>query len=463
MPENAQTHPCNINCATCVLTVYLCTMNPRIHRVFSFGQSAGFVSRQDIILKALHWAEAASCFHYFTDNQLGATYPYGGFPHMLAVGAKQRFSVRNNSVFADLQDFLKEQSDWVIGYFGYDLKNEIEDLTSRNPDYLQFEDAGFYVPEHIIFFQDQSIEIASFAEPEPIWQAIVQTEISQASSPLFEGVIQQRTSRDTYLSTVRQLQEHILDGDMYEINYCVEFFAEQAKLQPLQAYLALNALSPMPFSVFGKMDQQYLLCASPERFLKKSGNRLISMPIKGTIRRGLSSEEDTILKATLQNSEKERAENMMIVDLVRNDLARSAVPGSVKVEEMFGIYTFEALHQMISTVSAESRPEVNLLETIQNAFPMGSMTGAPKIMSMNRIDQYEDRKRGIYSGAMGYYTPDGDFDFNVIIRSIFYNAATQYLSFSVGSAITYDAVPEQEYEECLLKAQAMRKVLEPLW
>jgi para-aminobenzoate synthetase component I len=193
--------------------------------------------------------------------------------------------------------------------------------------------------------------------------------------------------------------------------------------------------------------------------LKKEGNRLISQPIKGTIRRGENEAEDQLLRQQLRNDEKELAENMMIVDLVRNDLARSARTGSVKVEEMFGIYAFRQVHQMISTVTAQLKEAIPFTEAIRQAFPMGSMTGAPKIRAMELIDQYEQSRRGLFSGAVGYITPEGDFDFNVVIRSILYNAANHYLSFHVGSAITYDSVPEKEYEECLLKAQAIFRAL----
>ncbi len=434
-------------------------MDSRKQQIFSVTEIAGFVSWQDTIRKALHWADSFDYFHFFTDNQTGADYPFGGFSTMLAVGARHVLDVRKGQVFNDLQQFIDSYpNDWVVGYLGYDLKNETEDLKSQNPDFLQFSEAGFYVPEHNIFFYAHSIEIIS-DDPLGILQRIGQAPLPDRFQN-FEGIIQSRTPKEVYLKTVERLKEHILDGDSYEINYCVEFFTENAALNPVEAYLALTELSPMPFSVVGKTDACYLLGASPERFLKKTGNRLISMPIKGTARRGFSLEEDTSLKEQLQSSEKERAENMMIVDLVRNDLARSAVPGTVRVEEMFGIYTFAALHQMISTVSAEIRSGVSLVETIRNAFPMGSMTGAPKIKAMELIEQYEDRKRGLYSGAVGYVTPQGDFDFNVIIRSILYNAATQYLSFSVGSAITYDSIAEKEYEECLLKAQTICQALE---
>ncbi|MDJ1485807.1 anthranilate synthase component I family protein [Cytophagaceae bacterium YF14B1] len=435
-------------------------METRVYQTYSVKDITGFYSLQQFCTQALTWAESQDCFHYFTDNQLGSQYPHGGFRNMLAVGAKERIPLQKDQVFSDMQKYLMtEKNDWIIGFWGYDLKNEIEELQSHNSNPFTLPDAFFYIPEILIFFEDDTITIASFDNLNQVLQTILSTPIAQNSGLSFKGDIQQRTPKEKYLATVEQLREHILDGDIYEINYCMEFFSENAVLQPLQAYQALNTLSPMPFSVYGKVDTHYLLCASPERFLKKERNKLISMPIKGTIRRGVSPDEDVILKDLLHTSVKERAENMMIVDLVRNDLARSARSGSVVVEEMFGVYTFAALHQMISTVVAEIRPEVDTIEAIRNAFPMGSMTGAPKIKAMELIDQYEDLKRGLYSGAVGYFTPEGDFDFNVVIRSIQYDVTQHYLSFSVGSAITYDAIPEQEYAECLLKAQAMYTVL----
>jgi len=244
------------------------------------------------------------------------------------------------------------------------------------------------------------------------------------------------------------------------LNYCVEFFAEQARLEPETVYWALNERSPMPFSAFLRVGNRYLMGASPERFIRKDGTTLTSQPIKGTIRRGLTADEDAQLQTQLLNSEKERAENLMIVDLVRNDLARSAEIGSVRVDELFGIYGFRHVFQMISTISATLRPDCMWTDAIRNAFPMGSMTGAPKIRSMILIDELESSRRGLYSGALGYITPDNDFDFSVVIRSLLYNRERAYASFSVGSAITYDADPEQEWAECLLKARAIRSLLE---
>ncbi len=431
-------------------------MKTRTQQLFAYPSSQKGAYWQQ---KAIQWAIGFSHLHFFTHNNYAENYPYGGFQTLLAAGAETIVPLRKGQIFKDLYDFHASRKDWLIGYLGYDLKNETEKLYSHHPNCTGFPDALFYVPQHLIWFREDGLEIASLDDPEAVFQAIVQTDVPVPVTPLFEGNMQTRTTQETYLQTVQKLHEHILDGDVYEINYCVEFFAENAKLQPLQAFQQLMQLSPMPFSVFGKNENQYLLCASPERFLKKTDNRLISMPIKGTIRRGQTPEEDARQKDYLRHSEKERAENMMIVDLVRNDLARSSMPGSVQVEEMFGIYSFATLHQMISTVTAQLRPSCTWTDAIRHAFPMGSMTGAPKIKSMELIEQYEDARRGLYSGTVGYVTPAGDFDLNVVIRSILYNADTQYLSFSVGSAITYDSVPEQEYAECLLKAQTMQRAL----
>jgi para-aminobenzoate synthetase component 1 len=230
-------------------------------------------------------------------------------------------------------------------------------------------------------------------------------------------------------------------------------------INPYQVYDKLKYKSPVPFGAFFKWDKKYLLCASPERFMTKIGDKVYSQPIKGTTPRSANKADDELQKQHLLNSEKERAENLMIVDLVRNDLSRTAQTGTVMVDELFGIYSFKQVHQMISTVSANPKKEVSVVEIIKSAFPMGSMTGAPKIMAMQLIEQYEQTKRGLYSGAVGYFAPNGNFDFNVVIRSLQFNSKNNYLSFEVGSAITYDSQGEEEYEECLLKASAMVNVL----
>ena len=229
----------------------------------------------------------------------------------------------------------------------------------------------------------------------------------------------------------------------------------------MNVYSILNTISPTPFSTFYKLNNQYLLCASPERFVKKDGDKIISQPIKGTAKRDLTNKtRDEQLKQQLINSQKEKSENVMIVDLVRNDLSKIAARNSVQVDELFGIYSFPQVHQMISTVSATIKDEIDFADMLKASFPMGSMTGAPKYRVMQLIEEYEQTKRGIYSGSFGYITPQNDFDFNVVIRSIVYNEQTKYVSYQVGGAITHYSNAEDEYEECLLKAKAMEKALQ---
>lgn len=417
--------------------------------------------------KALGWAleqqKKADGFVAFLNNN-HINYPNDPFPNRLFIGVKRVISFSNNDAFTALRQAHDEHPSFLVGYWGYDLKNQLEALTSRNSDRLGFPDAYFVEPEWVIDFEADTAIVYGGGDVNDLLNAIqlFSEKADSASHPgqQSKSTIQCRVTDATYIDTVQEIQRHILAGDVYELTYCIEFFAEQVALNPLSVYKALNEKSPMPFSSFIKLGNRYVMGASPERFLKKQRNRIISQPIKGTIRRGKTAAEDAALREQLVNSEKERAENLMIVDLVRNDLARSAETGSVRVDELFGIYGFQQVYQMISTVSATLRSELSWADVIRNAFPMGSMTGAPKIRSMELIDELEVSRRGVYSGAIGFVTPEGDFDFSVVIRTLLYDAANQYASFSVGSAITYDADPQQEWEECLLKAQAIRDVLE---
>ncbi|GAB2771117.1 hypothetical protein GCM10010465_16410 [Actinomadura fibrosa] len=272
--------------------------------------------------------------------------------------------------------------------------------------------------------------------------------------------IQSRIPKEKYLEKVTEMLGHIQRGDIYEANFCQEFFSENAVIDPLRVYEHLNAISRPPFAGFLKLSGKYLLSASPERYLQKKGSTLISQPIKGTAPRGVDPDDDQKRINDLQNDPKERSENVMIVDLVRNDLSKTAKKGSVKVEELCRVYSFEQVHQMISTVTSQLAEGIPVVEVLKTTFPMGSMTGAPKISAMQIIEELEETRRGLYSGAVGYFTPEDDFDFNVVIRSILYNEKEKYVSFSVGGAITSKSLPENEYLECLVKARALKQVLE---
>jgi len=409
----------------------------------------------------LNWVNRFSIFCFLDNHQ------YQIEPHtlecILAAGVKRQFLSHGGNAFENFQSFISEKKSWLFGHLGYDLKNEIEALTSSHPDYIEFPDIFFFEPEIIFRLTENKIYIEGADNPGKIYQEIQNMSLPGSQSPAnWKLSIQERISKKEYIDIINKLRDHILRGDCYEINFCQDFFAENVEIDPLVVYKKLSSVSPNPFSALYKLNEKYLICASPERYLKRQGNKILSQPIKGTSSRFLPDRnKDEISKEELHRSEKDRSENVMVVDLVRNDLSRICKEGKVKVEELYGIYSFPQVHQMISTISGELRDEITFAEIIKATFPMGSMTGAPKKRVMELIEQYEKTKRGIFSGALGYINPAGDFDFNVVIRSILYNAGRKYLSFQAGSGITFYSDAGKEYEECLLKAEAIRNVLNP--
>lgn len=430
-------------------------------------QKTFFIEDPFFKTKLLQWINQFShvCF---LDRQNYKAGEKGSYDLLVGAGCAHELKSAGNS-FNDLKifydAFCKKQNDWLFGYFTYDLKNDIEPrlIGSENADFLQFPRINFFIPEFVFELNDNSLRICvnekSKKQPDQILDEILQQEIPGEHKEYAAIKLSARISQKKYFETFEKILQHIQRGDIYELNYCQEFYAENTHLDPTYIFTKLCEISPVPFSCYYKLNDHYLLCASPERFLKKQGNRIISQPIKGTIQRGKNEAEDLLLKSKLQLDEKERSENVMIVDLVRNDLSRIAERGSVKVDELFGIYSFSQVHQMISTISCSARNDVHPVDIIKACFPMGSMTGAPKIKAMELIEKYETTKRGLFSGAAGYFSPAGNFDFNVVIRSILYNAMNSYLSVMVGGAITARANAEDEYNECLLKASAMMQVL----
>ncbi len=409
--------------------------------------------------KALHWAN-----HFKTVCLLDSNnYPHHKYQSknwILAVDARDELICGDNA-FEELKKFQAKTNSTIFGYFSYDLKNQIEKLQSNHYDGLQFPELYFFKPRYIIEANGNKVTInRNYPETFELIELITNSNKTQPTTNNKQLQLQTRTSKEKYLHHIELIRKQIEEGDFYELNYCREFYATDTIIDPVDIFLKLSKKTTAPFACFFKLAGKYLLSASPERFLKKEGSKLISQPIKGTIRKGKTAEENEQLKAQLQNDIKERAENVMIVDLVRNDLAKSSKAGSVCVEELFGIYEFNSINQMISTVTSELNEEVHFIDAIKNAFPMGSMTGAPKVEVMKNIERYEDFKRGLYSGSVGYITPEGDFDFNVVIRSILYNAIGKYLSLRVGGAITYDSVAEEEYYEMLLKAKSMVEALD---
>jgi para-aminobenzoate synthetase component 1 len=417
--------------------------------------------------KLLRWAQQYETAVWLDSNNHNQSYT--SFHSILAVDEFTSIQTDVVNAFEKLKEYQSITQDYLFGYLSYDVKNATENLTSTNSDGLEFAELFFFQPQKILFIKNNSIEFQYLTmvddEIDADFEAICTLEINQkntANTRLENGgniVIKPRIQKQDYLLKVGEILEHIHKGDIYEANFCQEFYAENTRINPLDIYEDLNTISEAPFATFLKIDSQYLLCASPERYLKKEGAKIISQPIKGTAKRLVDLQEDQKTATDLSKDIKERSENIMIVDLVRNDLSKSAKKGSVRVEELCKVSSFKQVHQMISTVVSELKDEVHLIDVIKDTFPMGSMTGAPKISAMKIIETLEETKRGLYSGTVGYFTPMGDFDFNVVIRSILYDSEKKYLSFSVGSAITAKSTPEKEYEECLLKAKAMQFVL----
>lgn len=413
----------------------------------------------DFKSRMLNWANRFSIFCLLDNQHYNFHEP--SFECLLAAGSKKNVELHHGNAFELLQAFdAGAKGEWRFGHLGYDLKNEVEILQSGNFDGIGFTDAHFFVPEIILKLDNSSVEIICDGDAAEVYAAVENTPVVLENNTT-AVTVRNRIEKEAYINTVKRLQQHILHGDCYEINFCQEFFAEDVLIDPVGLYGKLIGLSPNPFAALYKMNERYCICASPERYLRKRGNKIISQPIKGTSRRDLQNEEqDTINKNFLLSDNKERSENVMVVDLVRNDLSKICKEGTVKVDELFGVYSFPQVHQLISTVSGEVDAHMSWIDAVKATFPMGSMTGAPKKRVMELIEQYEQTKRGLFSGSLGYISPEGDFDFNVVIRSLFYNAGQKYLSFQTGSAITFYSDAEKEYEECLLKAAAIKKALQ---
>jgi para-aminobenzoate synthetase component 1 len=383
---------------------------------------------------------------------------------IIAVGCIEKIECNVGNAFDNLEVFQAQHQDWMFGFMSYDLKNELEDLKSSHKDHVNFPDLCFVIPQHVFKVSRNAVEVLTFDSHSSIEVLIDEVQnqfVNESANSQTQCVtkIIAGDSKEDYLEKATIFLQHIKRGDIYEANFCTQFTATDLIFNSLQAFKELNAISEPPFAAYVRCDAYQVVSASPERYLKKKGSLLTSQPIKGTARRSSDPIEDKMLKEHLFKDAKERSENVMIVDLVRNDLSKTATKGSVNVEELYGIYTFKQVHHMISTITAQLSKELSAIDAIKTTFPMGSMTGAPKVSAMKIIEHAENFKRGLYSGSIGYFDPQGDFDFNVVIRTILYNKNSQHLSLAVGSAITIAAQPEKEYEECQLKARALFEVL----
>ena len=439
-------------------------MSTRTIQAFSIDAPSDFKQR------LFRWSQQFDTVVWLDSNNYQQQ--YSSFDGCLAVEEFTSIKTDYHNAFEKLKEYQSYTKDFIFGYISYDVKNDVEKISSNNFDGLDFADLFFFQPQKLIFIKGNTVEFQYLRmiddEIEEDFEEILtfskQSKATSSAETIYstqeEIKIKLRIHKDKYHQKVNKILAHIKRGDIYETNFCQEFYAENASINPFEVYEHLNEISKPPFATFLRMEDQYLLSATPERYLKKEKNKIISQPIKGTAKRFINTIEDDQVAYDLSRDEKERAENVMIVDLVRNDLSKTAIKGSVKVEELCKVYSFKQVHQMISTITSEVKQNTHPVDVLKDTFPMGSMTGAPKVSAMKIIENLEETKRGLYSGSVGYFTPDGDFDFNVIIRSILYNADKKYVSYSVGGAITAKSTPEKEYEECLLKAKAMKYVLQ---
>ena len=419
-----------------------------------FSKSYSLKNKDLFVKKIVNFSSDQSHFTLLNSND-----SFDDYELIIAYGAESFLQSSKNSL-KKIDKYIDTVNDWIFGYLSYDLKNEIENLTDLNKDVFNLPNLYFYQPKVIWLIKEEKAEIYSLDEKnlKEDWNHVNSIDYKDCKEISSVDLIA-RTSKEEYVRKIKNIKQRILQGDCYEMNYCFDMFSKNKTINPYKTYIKLNDYTRSPMSTFFKLNHLYLLSSSPERFIKRINRKIISQPIKGTAKRGLDSKEDEKIKYTLLSSPKELSENHMIVDLVRNDLSRVAEKGSVKVKNLNKLNTFKRVHQLISTIEAEIAIKTKFSKIITGMFPMGSMTGAPKIESMNIIDEYESTKRGLYSGSIGYIKPNKDFDFNVVIRSIIYDKELKEINVSVGSAITFKSDPESEFEECLLKAEPMIKSL----
>ena len=360
---------------------------------------------------------------------------------LLTNSNKNEFGFKNQVLLSNKYELqFQKTNKKCICFVSYDYKNELESFSKKENNPLELPKQLFIEVEETVLLDE-----------------VIFGEIDKSQKSI---EIKPTVTKEEYIKKVNTLKQHIQQGNIYEINYCMTFEARDVCIDPLSIYQKLNAISKAPYSSLAKFDKHYIISSSPELFLTKTGNTLYTKPIKGTAKRGVTQLEDDTIKLELKSNLKERNENVMIVDVARNDLSRIAAKGSVKVDKLFDIESYTQVHQMVSTVSCELKENTSFNDIINATFPMASMTGAPKIRAMQLIDEFELYNRGPYSGALGYIDEKDDFDLSVLIRSIFYDEEKKYLSFTVGSAITAMCNAEAEYEECMLKAKAMMQVLQ---
>jgi para-aminobenzoate synthetase component I len=366
----------------------------------------------------------------------------------------------------------------AVGYISYDMGRFIEDLPVKAKDDLQIPECYFAFYDILVISDNLKNEnyILSTGFPETTVNGRMQRACgrldalkrklkiinNKSDKPVRKAAdtltvnIRSNFSRQEYLKAVKQAKQYIIEGDIFEVNLSQRFEADLT-VSPYRLYRSLRQINPAPFAAYLSFPEVIIISSSPERFLKLSGDMVETRPIKGTIRRGSNRKEDEENAEYLRNSLKDNAENIMIVDLERNDLGRVCRYGSVKVRELAALEKYPTVFHLTSTIEGRLRDGVSRIDLLKATFPGGSITGAPKIRAMEIIEELEPSRRGVYTGSIGYFSFDGDFDFNIAIRTMVVKDGKIY--FQTGGAVVFDSDPEEEYRETLDKADALIKAI----
>jgi len=395
-----------------------------------------------------------------------------------------------NALLADLRTVRPPEAPPLIagavGYFGYDLGRLVERVPEETVDDVPVADChlGFYGAVAAVDQVEQRAWVSATGAPETDPRAerrLAERRAAELTERLNDPgasrsealpldtraqalgaaretalTVSSNFTHEDYLRAVRRAKEYIAAGDIYQVNLSQRLSARLAT-GPLDLYRRLRETNPAPFAAYFQTPDAAVVCCSPERFLQVRGREVETRPIKGTRPRGATAEEDARLAAELLASEKDRAENVMIVDLERNDIGRVCEFGSVHVPELFAIESYATVHHLVSTVRGRLRPESTAVECLKACFPGGSITGAPKVRAMEIIEELEPTRRGVYTGAIGYLCFSGDMDVNIAIRTLVVKDGLAH--FQVGGAIVADSDPEAEYQETIDKGRALAAAL----
>ena len=356
----------------------------------------------------------------------------------------------------------------ALGYFSYDLARSLERLpvVARDQDQVPEMAIGIYDWALVVDHQEQRSWLVGCgfdSHTVTQWPMLVERfcrpPVMVEPVPFrVTGAVESNMSRQQYADAFREIKRYIQEGDCYQVNLA-QRFSVATEGDPWQAYQQLRRLNPAPFSAYLNTPAARLLCSSPERFLAIRDGLAETRPIKGTLPRGTTTQEDRALKRRLLASEKDRAENLMIVDLLRNDLGKNSALGSVEVGELFGLESYATVHHLVSTISSRLAANRDALDLLRGCFPGGSITGTPKLRAMEIIEQLEPDRRGVYCGSIGYIGFDGNMDSNIAIRTIVHIDGR--MRFWAGGGLVADSVLDSEYQETFHKANAMLRLLQP--